>query len=151
MTSSYLLFRLSGRVFGLKLSGAKEIFAWRKPRPVPLSYSFIEGLIDYRGTIYPVVNAVQRLSLRQPGPIGFTAREPAPAARPKGSSIILLEDKNVRFGIVVDGILNMAPLDDPAETPKKMDGIDTKFVKGIIKMEEHDVIILDYERLIHAG
>lgn len=151
MTASYLLFLLSDRAFGVKLSGAKEIFPWRKPRPVPLAYSFVEGLIDYRGTVYPVFSLEQRLGLRRPGPIGFTAQEPAPAAPLKGRSIILLEEKNIPFGIVVDSVLKMALLTEPTEAPKNTGGIDPRYVKGIAKTEDHDVIILDFERLIHAG
>ena len=51
MTAGYLLFLLSGRIFGAELKGAVEIMPWRPGRRVPLSYSYIEGLIDYRGVI----------------------------------------------------------------------------------------------------
>ncbi len=150
MTASYLLFLLAERVFGVKLSGAKEIFPWRRPRPVPLAYSYVEGLIDYRGTIYPVFNLEQRLGLKRTGPIGFAAKEPAVAPL-KGRSIILLEEKNVPFGVIVDSVVKMASIEEPMEAPKKVQDIDPKYVKGIMKSEGQDVVIIDFERLLHAG
>jgi purine-binding chemotaxis protein CheW len=151
MTTNYLLFLLAERVFGVKLSGAKEIFPWRRPRPVPLAYTYIEGLIDYRGTVYPVYSLDQRLGLKRPGPIGFTAPEEAEPAPMKGKSIILLEEKNVPFGIIVDTVLKMAALEEPEDAPKKIDGVDTKYIRGLVKTEDHDVILVDFERLLHAG
>ncbi len=151
MTTSYLLFHLAGRTFGIRLSAAKEIFPWRKSRPVPLSYSYVEGLIDYRGTIYPVFNLVQRLGLKRPGPIGFAAAGEPAASSLKEKSIILLEDKNIPFGFTVDSVLKMAALSEPSEVPKKMDDIDPKYVKGLVNVEDQDIILLDFERLIHAG
>jgi purine-binding chemotaxis protein CheW len=149
MTTSYLLFLLAERLFGVKLSGAREIFPWRRPRPVPLSYSFVEGLIDYRGTVYPVFNLEKRLGLKRTGPIGFTAQEVA-AAPQRGRSIILLEEKNIPFGIVVDSVVKMALLEEPKEAPKKMQDLDSKYIRGVVKSEDLDVTIIDFERLLHA-
>lgn len=149
MTSSYLTFILSGRLFGVRLSGAIEILPWRKSRPVPLSYSYVEGLIDYRGTLYPVFNIAQRLGLSKPGPIGFTAEEkdrPGPA-----QSIILLEEKSIPFGVLVDSVVKMAKLEDPTTAPEKTQGIESRYVKGLVVEDDQEVMILDFERLLHAG
>jgi purine-binding chemotaxis protein CheW len=149
MTSSYLLFQLSERLFGVKLGGAIEILPWRPCRPVPLSYSYVEGLLDYRGTIYPVYNLVQRLGIGTPGPIGFTADHRIPAA--KGKSIILLEERFKPFGIVADSVVKMANLEEQAAAREKVQGIDPKHVKGFVYHEDHEAVILDFERLFYAG
>lgn len=152
MNISYLLFALSDRVFGVRLSGAKEIFPWRKPRPVPLSYSYVAGLIDYRGTVYPVYNLEHRMGLKRPGPIGFAAKEPASEEPMKNRSIILLEEKGTPpVGIIVDSVLKMTSLEEPAEKPKKSEGIDPAYIRGIVKADDQDVILLDMEKVIHAG
>jgi purine-binding chemotaxis protein CheW len=149
MTSSYLVFLLSGRLFGVRLIGAIEILPWRQSRPVPLSYSYVEGLIDYRGTVYPVFNLSQRLGMSKPGPIGFTAEEKdQPGTR---GSIILLEESGLPFGIIVDSVVKMAKLEDPTQAPEKTQGIETKYVKGIVVEDDQEIMILDFERLLHAG
>jgi len=149
MRNSYLLFLLSERIFGVKLVGAIEILPWRQPRPVPLSYSYVEGLLDYRGTLYPVHNLAQRLGLGRPGPIGFTAEQQAPART--GQSIILLEENKVPFGIVVDSVVRMTSLEDPVPAPNKVRGIDPKYVKGFVYEEDQEIMVLDFERLLNAG
>ena len=148
MKSSYLLFLLAERLFGVKLTGAIEILPWRPCRTVPLSYSYVEGLLDYRGTIYPVHNLAQRLGLGRPGPIGFTAGQAKPAAGEQ--SIILLEENSMPFGIVVDSIKRMMSLEEPAAAPEKVRGVDPKYVKGFSYEEDQEIMILDFERLLHA-
>lgn len=149
MTSSYLIFLLSGRLFGVRLIGAIEILPWRRSRPVPLAYSYVEGLIDYRGTVYPVFNLALRLGMSRPGPIGFIAEEKA--APGAGQSIILLEENSESFGIIVDSVVKMTPLVDPTGPPEKTQGIEPKFVKGVVHEDDQEIMILDFERLLHAG
>jgi len=149
MISSYLIFLLSGRMFGVRLLGAIEILPWRGSRSVPLSYTYVEGLIDYRGTVYPVFNLAQRLGLSKPAPIGFTAEDKAKAGL--GQSIILLEENNNPFGIIVDSVVKMTKLEDPTAVPEKTQGIDPKYVKGIVYEDDQEIVIFDFERLLHAG
>ncbi len=149
MTSNYLLFRLSEHLFGVRLVGAIEILPWRAPRTVPLSNTYVEGLLDYRGMIYPVYNLQQRIGLGRPGPIGFTAEQRETTE--KGKSIILLEENKVPFGIVVDSVVKMAILEEQPATPQKIKGIEPRHVKGFVYDEDHEIMILDFERLFHAG
>lgn len=148
MTSNYLIFLLSGRFCGVRLSGAIEILPWRRSRPVPLAYSYVEGLIDYRGTMYPVFNIAQRLGMSRPGPIGFTAEEQDP--RRAGQSIILLEENKAAFGIIVDSVAKMTALEDPVSAPEKVQDIDPQYVRGIANDDDQEIMILDFERLLHA-
>jgi purine-binding chemotaxis protein CheW len=150
MTVGYLLFLLSGRIFGAELRGAVEIMPWRQGRRVPLSYSYVEGLIDYRGVIYPVFNLFQLLSLKPLEPIGFIAEGPAqPAAL---QSIILLEESKMLFGITVDNVVKMAKIDELSPVPQQTRGLDPQYIKGIAYDNNQEIIILDFERLLfHAG
>jgi len=149
MTTNYLLFSLSGRLFGVKLAGAIEILPWRPSRRVPLSYSYVEGLIDYRGTVYPVFNLSQRLGLSM-GPIGFIAEEKAQTGG--GRSIILLEENKMLFGITVDNVVKMAKIDELSPVPQQTRGLDPQYIKGIAYDNNQEIIILDFERLLfHAG
>lgn len=149
MTSRYLVFSLMGRLFGVRLSGAIEILPWRPARQVPLAYSYVAGLIDYRGTVYPVFNLALRLGLSKPGPIGFAAAEREKSA--PGQSIILLEEKKIPFGIIADGVSKMVSLEDPSKTTAKTPGIDPNYVQGVVFDDDQEVMILDFERLLHAS
>jgi chemotaxis signal transduction protein len=149
MTSNYLLFRIANRLFGVKLQGAIEILAWRRSRPVPFAYSYIEGVMEYRGTVYPVFRLAQLLEISRTGPIGFTAMEGDDT--PTGQSIILLQEGDKPFGITVDEVVKMAKLEDPTDVPADIKGINAKLVKGTRLEDDQEIIILGFERLFHAG
>lgn len=149
MTSNYLLFRIADRLFGVKLQGAIEILPWRRSRPVPLAYSYIEGVMEYRGAVYPVFHLVQLLEMTRTGPIGFAAAEGEES--PKGQSIILLQEGDKSFGITVDLVVKMAKFEDPTDAPADIKGINAKLVKGIRLDDDQEIILLGFERLFHAG
>jgi purine-binding chemotaxis protein CheW len=151
MMNNYLLFRISERLLGVKLQGAIEILPWRRSRPVPLAYSYIEGVMEYRGTVYPVFHLSQILGLSRTGPIGFTAQAPGADELHKGQSIILLEESGKPFGITVDSVVKMARLEDPKESPAEIKGVDMKLVKGIQFDDDQEITLLNFERLFYAG
>ena len=148
MTSNYLLFRIAERLFGVKLQGAIEILGWRRSRPVPLAYSYIEGVMEYRGTVYPVCHLAQLLDVSRPGPIGFTAA--SGDEQPKGQSIILLQEGDRPYGITVDIVVKMARLEDPTDLPAEIKGINPKLVKGVRMDDDQEIILLNFERFFHA-
>jgi purine-binding chemotaxis protein CheW len=149
MTGSYLLFRLSGRLFGVQLAGMVEIVPWRALRSVPLSYSHVEGLLDYRGVVYPVYNLAERLGFGNAVQLE-SAAGPAEQEK-KNRSIILLEQKKLQFGIVTDSAVKMVRLEEQPAPPQKVQGIDPRYVKGYLYDEDHEIMVLDFERLFHAG
>ena len=148
MMNNYLLFRLGERLFGVKMQGAIEIMPWKRSRPVPLAYSYVEGVLDYRGAIYPVMNLNQLAGLSSPGPIGFTAPDQEP---PKGKSIILLQEGNLPFGVSVDMVVKMSRLEDPEGKPPEVKGLNQQLVRGVRYEDDQEIIILGFERLFHAG
>ncbi|MDA8099703.1 MAG: chemotaxis protein CheW [Nitrospiraceae bacterium] len=148
MTSNYLLFRLGERLFGVRMQGAVEILPWKKSRRVPSSLSYVEGIMDYRGELYPVFQLAQLLGIPQPGPIGFTASEQAPV---RGRSIILLREGSRSFGITVDLVVKMARLEDSVEQPAEIKGINPQLLAGVRMDEDQEVILIHFERLFNAG
>lgn len=148
MTSNYLLFRLGERLFGTRMLGALEILPWRRSRHVPLAYSYVEGIMEYRGTVFPVFRLALLLGLSQPGPIGFAVPE---EDRTEGRSIILLQERSLSFGITVDAVVKMSPLEDPQEHPPEVKGINPKLVSGVRNEDDQEIILLNFERLFNAG
>jgi purine-binding chemotaxis protein CheW len=149
MMQNFLVFRMGERLFGVRLQGAIEIIPWRKPRQVPLAFPYVEGVADYRGTIYPVFSLAQRLGLSRPGPIGFTA---APGTEDKnGRTIILLREGDCQFGITVDSVVKMINFEDSADEEEIPKGIDPQLVHGVRYEDDQEIILLNIERLFHAG
>jgi purine-binding chemotaxis protein CheW len=148
MMNNYLLFRLGERIFGVRLKGALEILPWRRSRSVPLAFSYVEGVMDYRGTLYPVYRLAQLLGLTKTGAIGFTAQKDEPS---KGRSIILLREGERPFGITVDSIVKMSLFEDDAGSGIEAKGVNRQLVKSVQYEDDQEIILLNFERLFHAG
>jgi len=63
----------------------------------------------------------------------------------------LFEENKAPFGIFVDGVAKMAFLDETSAAPGKSHSADPWFIRGIVFEEEQEILILDFERLFHAG
>lgn len=152
MTADYLIFLLGGRLFGTGLGQAVEIIAWRQPKRVPMAYSYVEGLLDYRGMIYPVFNIEKRLGLKPAGPIGFSPNAQT-AAGGVNRSILLLKEGDKYFGISVDSVRKMARFDETQKSSPQaaIAGIEPRYIRHIASGEDGDIIILDFERLLFHG
>lgn len=64
-------FEVGGRTFGMDVTSIREIVCWRPVMPLPGSPRLIEGVIDFRGTMIPVVDLGRVLGQ---GPTGETRR-----------------------------------------------------------------------------
>lgn len=149
MTGNYLLFRLGERLFGIPMENALEILPWRRSRTVPLAYSYVEGLMNYRGKVYPVFHLAQALGMPTPASIGFSAPDaPAPL---KDRSILLLREGDSRFGISVDSVVKMAKLERPDDQTAEIKDIRSGLIKGRGFDDDQEIILLSFERLFHAG
>ncbi len=149
MMQNFLLFRVGERLFGVRLQGAVEIVPWRRSRQVPLSHSYVEGVADFRGTVYPIINLAQLLGQHRSGPIGFTA--PEGVVGRSDNSIILLRERDWSFGVTVDAVIKMAKLDDATDERIDVPGVDPRLVKAVRYDEDQEVILLSFERLFYAG
>lgn len=150
MTTGYVVYILAGRVLGAELGAALEIIPWQEGKRVPLAYSYVEGLLDYRGRIYPVFNIEKRLGLKPLGPIGFTASGTENAST--GSRVILLlEEKGTAFGIAVDSVQKMAQVVQIVTAQSETQGIAARYIRGLAYEDNREIIILDFERLLFHG
>lgn len=148
MTDQYLIFLLGGSLFGVRLDGAVEIVPWRQARKVPRAYSYVEGILDYRGTIYPVFDLAPALGLKDaPGSIGFTAAEPRRGPR---ESIIFLRAGSVPLGISADRVVKMMRVDEVLPPPNES-VVNAQYVRGLAYDEGQEIVILDFERLLFHG
>jgi len=63
LTSLYVACELVNEKYALKISDVYEIIKMQNITPIPNSQPFLEGVINLRGKIIPVVNLHKRLGL----------------------------------------------------------------------------------------
>ncbi len=81
-------FEVGSHTFGMDVTSIREIVRWRTVKPLPGSPPLIEGVIDLRGTLIPVVDLGRALG---EGPIGETAR----------ARIVIIQIGGLVLGLVV--------------------------------------------------
>ncbi len=136
METQIVMFALGEEQYGLEISAVYEIIRFQPITAVPQSPSFVEGVINLRGRIIPVVDLRDRFGL-------------APSAATSASRIVVCDAASTRVGLIVDGVSEvlMVPADAIDATPEVAVGANSEYVRGIAKIAENMIILLDLDHL----
>ncbi len=139
----HLTFELSGEELAVPVTHIREIIRYGKLTRMPMVPDFIEGVINLRGNVVPVINLSTKFGL-----------EVQPAD--KRSCIIIMEveiaKQTVVMGIVVDKVSQVIEIPDDNIEPSPTLGanIQTNFIKGMARKEDGFIIILDIGEVLSA-
>ncbi|WP_217915835.1 chemotaxis protein CheW [Miltoncostaea marina] len=129
-----VVFTLGDEEFGVPITLVQEIIRYSPPRPVPGSPMHVEGVINLRGRIIPVVDLRQRFGVA--------------GARPDEAKIVIVEMPDLTVGVVVDEVREVLTLSaDVCEEPPPGTS-DADFVEAVGKLDGRLVVILDMLRLL---
>ena len=132
-------FRLGGEEFGLDVFAVHEILRYQEPTAVPRAPAFVEGVLDVRGTLVPVVDLRRRFELPQ-------------IAYGDDTRIVLVDFGGERLGLVVDEVTEVlrAPETAVSPPPRYVRGLAAEFVRGIVRLEGRLVVLLDIDRILSS-
>jgi purine-binding chemotaxis protein CheW len=133
------IFELSDRLFGLSIFDVQEILENAEITPVPTTPHFLQGVINLRGDIVPVVDIREILQL----PFKERTQE---------SRIMILQINHVYLGILVDAITEVRHIEKQiVQTESTQMGVpDGKFISNIIQYKEGLLVLLDLGYLYTA-
>lgn len=126
-----------GESYGVPISQVYEIIRAGSITLVPNSPSYIEGVINIRGRVMPVLNLRKKLHLPD---MKIT----------KASRIIVTEVNSKVVGLLVDSIAHVSkiPADRVERTPEEVLEENTDYITGVGKLDDQLIILLDTERLL---
>jgi purine-binding chemotaxis protein CheW len=134
----YVLFRLRSEDYGLPVEAVRGIVRYEEPTPVPRAPEGVDGVINLRGQVIPVIDLGRRL-LGDP----FV---PAPSAR-----IIVAESALGPVGLAVDAAYEVASIgvDDIRPAPRAaLDAATSEAFAGVVNRNDRLVILLDPEKAL---
>jgi purine-binding chemotaxis protein CheW len=137
----HLTFDLSGEELAVPVLTIREIIRYGKLTRMPMVPDFIEGVINLRGNVVPVINLSSKFALKQ-------------VETDKRTCIIIMEvamgDEEVIIGVVVDKVLQVMSIPDSQiePTPTLGANIQSNFIKGMARTEDGFIIILDIGRVL---
>jgi purine-binding chemotaxis protein CheW len=131
---------LRGQVFGVDVHQVREIVRGQEVTPLPKAPTLIEGVIDLRGMVVPVVDLGRAL--------GGESLGSSPDER-----IAVLEIDGLRFGLRVQAAVDVLSL--PAEavhaTPELASQAGYEAVRAVVRREEDSpVLVLSLENLLES-
>lgn len=130
-------FRIGEEEFGVNILKVQEIISTMEITKVPRSPEFVEGVINLRGKVIPIIDLRRRFGL-------------SPKPGDKDTRIIVIEINGVIVGFVVDAVSEVLRI--PAGTveppPPVVAGVDSDYVSGVGQLKDRLLIMLDLDRLL---
>jgi len=133
-------FRVGRETFGVPIAMVREIVRVPEITAVPNAAEFIEGVINLRGKIVPVVDLRKRF------------RDAAPEAGRK-TRILVAEVEGQSVGLIVNSaseVLRIPPseIEEPHNVFKEGE---LSYITGVGKLKGRLVILLDLTRILQRG
>lgn len=128
----FVVFKLGKEEYGVNIMQVQEIGPYLEPVKVPNAPEFIEGVMNLRENVIPVVSLRKRFNMSEQSTNENTR-----------TIVINYEDKQIAF--IVDDASEVLTLDeaDIQETPEIIAGAGRKYITGIGKKGDRLLIILD--------
>jgi len=129
-------FHVGGEEFALDILRVQEIIRLQELTRVPNSNESMDGVMNLRGKIIPVVALRKRFGLEQ-------------VAADKQNRIVVVEIRGTVLGLIVDSVSEVLRL--PAgtvEPPPRLSKVKQEYVSGVGKLDDRLLILLDVDRLL---
>ena len=130
-------FELAKEMYGIDIMQSQEIIKMQPMTPIPNSLDFVEGVINLRGKVIPIINLKKRFQLMS------TDRS--------DSGIIIVKLQDTTIGITIDKIAKVIdiPADHILPPPSVVAGIGREYISGVARdKDEKLIILLDIDKLL---
>ena len=129
-------FRVGAEEFGLDILRAQEIIRHQQLTRVPNSPDFVDGVINLRGQVIPVIALRKRFGV-------------AASAQDNHARIVVLEVQGMVLGFIVDSVPEVLRI--PASTvvaAPRFGKVEREYVSGVAKLPDRLLILLDVDRIL---
>ncbi len=133
-------FEMNKEMFAIPIMNIQEIIRWTQVVSIPQAPDFVEGVINLRSKVIPVVSLKRRFGV---------ADDKVEDAHTR---IVIAEIGGLVVGFIVDGVHEVLRIErkDFEETPSIAISGDRRCVKGIVKQEKQMIMVLWLEEMFSA-
>ncbi|MFZ1685067.1 MAG: chemotaxis protein CheW [Candidatus Zixiibacteriota bacterium] len=133
-------FNIGTEEFGVEILKVQEINRMVEITKVPQAPHYVEGVINLRGKVIPIIDLRKRFNL--------DVKE-----YDKNTRIVVVDISGSIMGMIVDAVSEVLRL--PSSTieppPEIVTGLNAEYIKGVAKLEDRLLIFLDLSRVIDAA
>ncbi len=134
--NKFLTFSLDKEDYGLEILKVREIIGVLDITKVPQTPDFVEGVINLRGKVIPVIDLRRRFGL--------------PKKEYNEQTCIIVIDSSTIMGVIVDTVQEVHDIatDNIEPAPELGTSINTDFILGMGKVEDQIKILLDIDEVL---
>ena len=144
-------FKLGNEQYGILVQNVREIIKARNYTKVPNAPSYLEGVINLRGQILPVINLKRLLNVETANEsIDMKLDEEDKAKQSSQARIIVAELDEEDIGLLVDQVIGVMQVDKEniVPAPSYIKSNDAHFIDSIIKNGEDLIMLLNIKNLL---
>jgi purine-binding chemotaxis protein CheW len=137
LANQYVVFQLASEHYAVNITQVRGIEKLLPLTRVPHAPSFVQGVCNLRGSVIPVIDLRRRLSL----PIG---------PENKNARILIVNVDKYTVGMTIDNANDVVTINpgDIEPSPSLVTGIDSEFVRGVARVSNKLLVILDLEKIL---
>ncbi len=129
-------FHVGEEEFGLDILRVQEIIRIQPLTRVPNLPEYIDGVINLRGKVIPVIGLRKRLGLEK-------------QSADKRTRIVVVDVHGQVLGFVVDSVSEVLRIHtDTVEPTPRLGKVERDYISGVGKLESRLLLLLDLERLM---
>jgi purine-binding chemotaxis protein CheW len=130
-------FSVAAEEYGLDILRVQEIIRTQQLTRVPNLPDYVEGVINLRGKVIPVVSLRRRLGLEAVTP-------------DKNTRIVVVDVHGQTLGFIVDAVSEVLRISaDTVEPTPRIGTVEREYISGVGKLESRLLLMLDLERLMN--
>lgn len=132
-----VVFKIANEFYGVDMTAVDTIIRMQEITVIPRTPYFIEGVINLRGSIVPVINMLKRFDLE----IHDTD---------KSSRIVVVDIAGQKVGMIVDEVDETVQLPASSIEPPSpvISSMDASFLRGVGKQDNRLLIILNLDHML---
>ena len=139
-TGQFCTFFLNKQFFGVDVLQVQEVIRYQEMTQVPLAPSVVCGLINLRGQIVTAIDLRRRLQLPE-----------RPAAELPMNVIVRTDEGAVSMLVDEIGDVLEISADMFERPPENADGVTRELIRGVYKLPDRLLLILDTERAVNVS
>ncbi|MBF0568322.1 MAG: chemotaxis protein CheW [Nitrospirae bacterium] len=130
-------FTLGTEEYAIDILRVQEINRMTDITIVPNAPPFVEGVVNLRGKVIPVVSLRKKFEIED-------------RASDESSRVMIVDLQGVTIGLIVDAVSEVLRVssDIVESTPPMSSNIDTEFIFGIAKLNDRLIILLDIDKML---
>lgn len=133
-----IVFQLKDEEYGVEVDQVRAIERVQHVTRVPSTPDFVEGVINLRGVVTPIIDLRKRFAIEG-------------ESRSDSSRIIIVTVEGMEVGLIVDSANDV--IDIPENTieppPEVVGGVEAAYIRGVAKSEKRLLILLNLDKVLN--